>query len=226
MVVHSSRKYLYFARRVSNSVLRISVSWSHGAHVFWPHSTRSLIMFCSHLQKKWSLKFPSSVPGLWRHIYSTIHENYWSRPSFLYVRMHPWILVPILGLYINSVITTALAWGQCFSPLRGGCFTASPFLLFQIFEWSSSASSEEDNPTPLDLPAVRRPQWSWVFQQEKFNASGWQHSCTCKVSKEWECLEEATSLWEGAERVIRMNLPCPPFAIASSFKMWVKWWWR
>lgn len=158
MVVYPNRKYIYFARRVLNSMLRILISWSHGAHAFWPQCFR---MFCCHIHKNWTMKFLSFIPGLCSHIYSSIHENYWSRPSFLYVGMYLWLLVPNSGLYNNSVITTALAWGQCFSPLQGGCFTASPFFLFQIFEWSPSASSvhfHKEFPIPLDFPAARKPQ--------------------------------------------------------------------
>lgn len=155
MVVYPNRKYMYFARRVSNSMLRILISWPHGAHIFWPQGTQCFRMFCCHLHKKWTLKFPSSVPGLCSHIYSRVHENYWSWPSFLYVGMYLWLLVPILALYNNSVITTAAAWGQCFSPLQGGCSTASSFFLFQTFEWSPSASSVHFiNNIPL----------LWIFQ--------------------------------------------------------------
>lgn len=158
MVEHSGRKYMYFARRVSSAILRIPTTQPlliHRAHTAWPQGTQWFWMFCCHLPEKQSLKSPASVPGLCSHIYSRVHEEYWSRHSCLYMGMYPWFLVPILELFNNVVITAALIWGQCFSPLQGGCFRTSPSFLSQTFECSPSAFSvhfHREYPISWDLP--------------------------------------------------------------------------
>lgn len=154
----------------------LSPSWSHRAHTVRPLGIQWFWMFCCHLPEKWSLKSPAPVPGLRSHIYSRVHEEYWSRPSPLYMGMYPWLLVPILGVFNNVVITTALAWDQCFSPLWGSCFRINPFFLSQIFEWSPSGFSVHLHryySIPWDLPAAMKPEQNWISQQETVKTSGW-----------------------------------------------------
>lgn len=99
----------------------LSPRWSHRTHTAQAEYIQFWI-FCCHLPEKQSLHSPASIPSLCSHIYITVHEEYCSRPSSLYMWMYPWLLVPILGLNYNAVITTASVWGQCFSLFQGGCF--------------------------------------------------------------------------------------------------------
>lgn len=147
----------------------LSPSWSHRAHTVRPPGIQWFWMFCCHLPEKRSLKSPASVPGLRSHIYSRVHEEYWSRPSPLYMGIYPWLLVSILGLFNNVVITTALVWDQCFSRLQGGCFRINPFFLSQIFEWSLQVSLSTSTET---IPYLGIFQLLWSLNRTGFPSRG------------------------------------------------------